>query len=328
MANGIQSVISDSNVVTGHETMSEPFGKALIELAKENDKLVGLSADLAKYTDIHVFRDEYPERFYNVGMSEQLMMCAAGGLAKEGFIPFATTYATFIARRCYDFISQAICEHNLNVKIIGGLPGLQSGYGPSHQATDDLAILGAMPNLVIIDPCDAIEMMQATKAAAAYNGPVYLRLLRGNRVPIVLDKYDYQFEIGKAKLLRDGADALMISTGEMTMRCLDAAEELEEEGIHLAVLHVPTIKPLDKETLLREIAAVPGRLVITAENHTVVGGLGSLVANVVLDEQVSCKMKKIALPDQYLSHGTLEVLQDTYGVSTVAVIRQVKGWLQ
>ena len=135
MSSGIQSVISDSNVVTNHPTMAEPFGNALIELAKENDRIVGLSADLAKYTDIHIFRDAFPDRFYNVGMSEQLMMCAASGLAKEGFIPFATTYATFIARRCYDFISQAICEHNTNVKIIGGpavrLWSQPSGYGRS-----------------------------------------------------------------------------------------------------------------------------------------------------------------------------------------------------
>lgn len=327
MSSGIQSVISDSNVVTNHPTMAEPFGNALIELAKENDRIVGLSADLAKYTDIHIFRDAFPDRFYNVGMSEQLMMCAASGLAKEGFVPFATTYATFIARRCYDFISQAICEHNTNVKIIGGLPGLQSGYGPSHQATDDLAILGAMPNLTIIDPCDAVEMQQATRAAAEFNGPVYLRLLRGNRVPKVLDQYDYHFEIGKAKLLRDGADVLLISCGEMTMRCLDAAEALEKDNIHAAVLHVPTIKPLDKETILKEIKK-SGRLVITAENHTVVGGLGSLVANLLVDEQVSAQLKKIALPDQYLAAGTLETLQNLYGVSTDAVIAQIKEYLK
>lgn len=327
MSSGIQSVISDSNVVTNHPTMAEPFGNALIELAKENDRIVGLSADLAKYTDIHIFRDAFPDRFYNVGMSEQLMMCAASGLAKEGFIPFATTYATFIARRCYDFISQAICEHNTNVKIIGGLPGLQSGYGPSHQATDDLAILGAMPNLTIIDPCDAVEMQQATKAAAEFNGPIYLRLLRGNRVPKVLDQYDYHFEIGKAKLLRDGTDVLLISCGEMTMRCLDAAEALEKDNIHAAVLHVPTIKPLDKETILKEIKK-SGRLVITAENHTVVGGLGSLVANLLVDEQVSAVLKKIALPDKYLAAGTLETLQNLYGVSTDAVTAQIKAYLK
>ena len=324
----VQSVISDSNVVTNHPTISEPFGKALIEIAKDNDKIVGLSADLAKYTDIHIFRDEYPDRFYNVGMSEQLMMCAASGLAKEGFIPFATTYATFIARRCYDFISQAICEHNTNVKIIGGLPGLQSGYGPSHQATDDLAILGAMPNLTIIDPCDAIEMMQATKAAAEFNGPVYLRLLRGNRVPAVLDKYDYKFEIGKAKLLRDGDDILVISCGEMTMRALDAAETLEKEGFNIAVLHSPTVKPLDNETILSEIKRKPDRLVVTAENHTVVGGLGSLVANLLVDNGVNAKLKKIALPDHYLAAGTLETLQDMYGVSTSAVTDQLKKFLK
>ena len=327
MSSGIQSVISDSNVVTNHPTMAEPFGNALIELAKENDRIVGLSADLAKYTDIHIFRDAFPDRFYNVGMSEQLMMCAASGLAKEGFIPFATTYATFIARRCYDFISQAICEHNTNVKIIGGLPGLQSGYGPSHQATDDLAILGAMPNLTIIDPCDAVEMQQATRAAAEFNGPIYLRLLRGNRVPKVLDQYDYHFEIGKAKLLRDGADVLLISCGEMTMRCLDAAEALEKDNIHAAVLHVPTIKPLDKETILKEIQK-SDRLVITAENHTVVGGLGSLVANLLVDNQVSAVLKNIALPDKYLAAGTLETLQNLYGVSTEAVTAQIKAYLE
>lgn len=324
---GIQSVISDSNIENNHPTADAPFGRTLIELAKENDKIVGLSADLAKYTDIHVFRDAYPDRFYNVGMSEQLLMCAAGGLAKEGFIPFATTYASFIARRCYDFISQAICEHNSNVKIIGGLPGLQSGYGPSHQATDDLAILGAMPNLMIIDPCDAVEVAQATRAMAEYDGPVYMRLLRGNRVPMVLDRYDYKFELGKAKLLREGNDALMISTGLMTMRCLDAAEILEQDNIHVAVLHVPTIKPLDQETILNEVKK-SGRLVITAENHTIIGGLGSLVASLLMDEKVSCDLKKIALPDQYLAAGTLETLQDTYGVSTKAIIRQVRDWVK
>jgi transketolase len=300
--------------------MAEPFGNALIELAEKDERIVGLSADLAKYTDIHIFRDRFPDKFYNVGMSEQLMMCAAAGLAKEGFIPYATTYATFVARRCYDFISQAICEHLLNVKIIGGLPGLQSGYGPSHQATDDLAILGAMPDLTIIDPCDAVETMQVTKAIAEYDRPVYMRLLRGNRVPVVLDKYGYSFEIGKAKLLREGGDALVISCGEMTMRCLDAAEELEKEGLHIAVLHSPTIKPFDRDTVIGETAkrSCP---VFTAENHTVYGGLGSIVSNVLAEDRIDREIHKIALPDLYLEAGTLGTLQDMYGVSQKAVSR-------
>lgn len=327
MSKGVQSVISDSNVITAHPTMAEPFGNALIELAQKDERIVGLSADLAKYTDIHIFRDAFPDRFYNVGMSEQLMMCAAAGLAKEGFIPYATTYATFVARRCYDFISQAICEHQLNVKIIGGLPGLQSGYGPSHQATDDLAILGAMPDLTIIDPCDAVDLMQATKAIAEYERPVYMRLLRGNRVPVVLDKYDYKFEIGKAKLLKDGKDALVISCGEMTMRCLDAAEEMEAKGIHIAVLHVPTIKPFDRETVLSEIAS-RNCPVFTAENHTQYGGLGVLVANAVAEKKITADLIKIALPDQYLEAGTLGTLQDMYGVSQKAVSEIINNRLQ
>lgn len=327
MSKSVQSVISDSMVVSAHPTMAEPFGKALIELAEKDDRIVGLSADLAKYTDIHIFRDAFPDRFYNVGMSEQLMMCAAAGLAKEGFIPYATTYATFVARRCYDFISQAICEHRLNVKIIGGLPGLQSGYGPSHQATDDLAILGAMPDLTIIDPCDAVELMQATAAIAEYERPVYMRLLRGNRVPVVLDKYDYVFEIGKAKLLRDGGDALVISCGEMTMRALDAAEELAEEGISVAVLHVPTIKPFDKETVLGAIAE-RNCPVFTAENHTTYGGLGTLVASAVAGEKMTADLHRIALPDEYLEAGTLGKLQDVYGVSQKAVFETMKNVLR
>ena len=185
-----------------------------------------------------------------MGMAEQLLMSAAAGMAREGFLPFATTYAVFASRRAYDFICLAIAEENLNVKIVCALPGLTTGYGPSHQATDDLAIFRAMPNLTIIDPCDALDIEQAVPAIAAHDGPVYMRLLRGN-VPLVLDEYDYQFELGKAKLLRDGNDALIISSGFMTMRALEAAELLEADGIDVAVLHSPTIKPLDEETILQ-----------------------------------------------------------------------------
>ena len=185
-----------------------------------------------------------------MGMAEQLLMSAAAGMAREGFLPFATTYAVFASRRAYDFICLAIAEENLNVKIVCALPGLTTGYGPSHQATDDLAIFRAMPNLTIVDPCDAIDIEQAVPAIADHDGPVYMRLLRGN-VPLVLDKYDYRFELGKAKLLRDGGDALIISSGFMTMRALEAAELLEADGVNVAVLHSPTIKPLDEETILK-----------------------------------------------------------------------------
>src|SRR4029077_14889008 len=225
--------------------------------------VVGMTADLAKYTDLHLFAKEYPERFFQMGMAEQLLMAAAGGMAKEGLTPFATTYAVFGTRRAYDFIHQVIAEENLNVKICCALPGLTTGYGPSHQATDDIAIFRAMPELTIVDPCDALDIEQAVPAIAAHNGPVYMRLLRGN-VPLVLDEYDYKFELGKAKLIRDGRDALIISSGFMTMRALDVVKILEENRVDVGVLHVPTIKPLDEATIIRE-ASRSGRLVIVAE---------------------------------------------------------------
>ncbi len=320
-----KSVISASTVCENHRTKSAPLGHALIELAKTNPKIIGMSADLAKYTDMHIFRDAFPKRFYQMGMSEQLMITAAGGLAKEGFIPFASTYATFAARRGYDFVSQAISEQDANVKILGGLPGLTTGYGPSHQATDDLALYRAMPNLTIVDPCDALDIEQAVPAIANHNGPVYMRLLRGN-VPLVLDEYDYRFELGKAALLRGGKDVLFISTGLMTMRALDSAKILEKDNIDAAVLHVPTIKPLDQMTILKE-ANRSDRLVVVAENHSKIGGLGEAVASLLMQARVFPEFRQIALPDEFLDAGTLPVLQNRYGISTKSMVRQIKCWV-
>ena len=206
-----------------------PFGKALVELAALRPEVVGLSADLAKYTDLHLFAQAYPERFFQMGMAEQLLMAAAGGMAKEGLIPFATTYAAFATRRAFDFIHQVIAEENLNAKICCALPGLTTGYGPSHAAIEDIAMMRGVPGLTIVDPCDALDIEQAVPQIAAHKGPVYMRLLRG-QVPLVLDEYDYTFELGKAKLLRDGAEVLVISSGFMTMRALEAAKDLSRQS--------------------------------------------------------------------------------------------------
>lgn len=308
-----------------HPIKQAPLGHALVALAKINPKVVGLSADLAKYTDLHIFAEAFPDRFFEMGMSEQLMMTAAGGLAKEGFIPFASTYGTFAARRGADFINQAVGEQHANVKIIGGLPGLTSGYGPSHQATDDLAIMRAEPNMVIIDPCDAVDVEQMVPAVAAYDGPVYMRILRG-RVPCVLDEYDYHFEMGKAKLLVGGSDVIVMSTGLMTMRALDAAKILAKDHISVAVLHIPTVKPLDVVTIVQE-ARRKGRLVVIAENHTVIGGLGEAIAAVLMRAGVMPEFRQIALPDEFLAPGSLPMLHDRYGLSTKAVVNQIRRWL-
>jgi transketolase len=253
-------------------------------------------------------------------------MSAAAGMAREGFTVFATTYAVFASRRAYDFISMAIAEESLNVKIVAALPGLTTGYGPSHQATEDLAIFRGMPNLTIVDPCDATDIEQATPAIAEHQGPVYMRLLRG-KVPDVLGAYGYKFELGRAKMLRDGADVLFISTGLMTMRVLEAARRLAKDSVDCAVLHVPTIKPLDTETII-EASRKTGRLVVVAENHSVVGGLGEGVARTLLSEGVAPRFRHIALPDEYLAAGALPTLHERYGLSVNPVCASVKGWLE
>lgn len=308
----------------GVPTRNAPFGHTLARLAHQRPGIVGLTADLAKYTDLHVFAQEHPDRFYQMGMAEQVLMSAAAGLAREGFTPFATTYAVFASRRAYDFICMAIAEEKLNVKIVCALPGLTTGYGPSHQATEDIAIFRGMPNLTIIDPCDALDIEQATEAIADYNGPVYMRLSRG-KVPVVLDEDDYTFEIGKARMLREGADVLFISSGLMTMRALEAAKALEADRIGCAVLHVPTIKPLDTEAILAA-ARRSGRLVVAAENHTIIGGLGEGVAALLMRERVTPVFRQIALPDEFLDAGALPTLHDRYGISTSELVRRVRIW--
>jgi transketolase len=311
----------------GQRVKAAPFGKALVDYAATHPEVVGLTADLAKYTDMHLFAQAYPERFYQMGMAEQLLMGSAGGLAKEGLVPFATTYAVFGTRRAYDFIHQVIAEDNLNVKICCALPGLTTGYGPSHQATEDLAMMRGIPGLTIVDPCDALDIEQAVPQIAAHKGPVYMRILRGS-VPLVLDEIEgYKFELGKAKMLREGADVLIISSGILTMRALEVAKDLAADNIGVAVLHCPTIKPLDEATIVAAVGAMP-RMVVVAENHSVVGGLGEAVASALLRHNVQPAGFKLAgLPDEFLDAGALPTLHDRYGISREVLGQRVKAWL-
>ncbi|MDT7579212.1 MAG: transketolase [Pseudonocardiales bacterium] len=308
----------------GQKTVSAPFGHALAELAAQRPEIVGLSADLAKYTDMHVFREAHPERFFQMGMAEQAMLGAAAGLAEVGLVPFASTYSVFATRRAYDFLCLDIAEPNLNVNVVGALPGLTTGYGPSHQATEDLAILRGCPNLTIVDPCDAVDIAGAVPQLADHPGPTYLRLLRG-QVPSVLDEYDYRFELGKAAELRTGRDVVIVSTGLMTMRALQAAARLEADHVDVAVLHVPTIKPLDREAILR--VARTDRLLVTAENHTVIGGLAESVASTLAFAGVGTRVVPIALPDEFLAAGALPTLHDRYGLSTDSIVSRIKAEL-
>lgn len=306
-------------ITGGRDSIDAPFGKALAKAGARRPEIVGLTADLGKYTDIHPFRDAFPDRFFNVGMAEQNLVAVAAGLARTGKIPFATTYGVFATRRAFDFVAITLAHSNVNVKIIAGLPGLTTGYGGTHQAIEDLALMRMIPGLTIIDPCDATETAAATHAMADHDGPVYMRLLRGT-VPVVLDPA-YIFRIGKAANLRGGSDVGIISTGLMTERALDAAIALEKRGISVGVLHVPTIKPFDADAVA-EFAAGVGR-VVTAENHVAVGGLASLVVETLFDAGVSKKVTRIGLPDRYIECGSVPTLQARYGLTTDAVIEKI-----
>jgi len=318
------SAMIASIAAEGQKTKPAPFGHALVKVAKLRPDIVGMTADLAKYTDLHIFAQAFPDRFYQMGMAEQLLFGAASGMAAEGFVPFATTYAVFASRRAYDFIHQTIAEESRNVKIVCALPGLTSGYGPSHQAAEDLALMRAIPGMMVIDPCDAHEIEQVVPAIAEHRGPVYMRLLRG-QVPLILDDYGYRFELGKAKVIRDGHDVLFISSGLLTMRALEAAKRLEADNLDVAVLHCPTIKPLDEATIL-QACAKPGRIIAVAENHTVNGGLGEAVATLLMRSGVHPRFKQIALPDAFLDAGALPTLHDRYGISTASMCQTVKAW--
>jgi transketolase len=303
-------------ITGGRDSVDAPFGKALAKAGERRPEIVGLTADLGKYTDIHPFRDAFPDRFFNVGMAEQNLVAVAAGMARTGKIPFATTYGVFATRRAFDFVAIALAHSNVNVKIIAGLPGLTTGYGGTHQAIEDVALMRMVPGLTIIDPVDATEIMAATHAMADHDGPVYMRLLRGT-VPVVLDK-SYAFKIGKAVKIRDGKDVGIISTGLMTERAIDAAAALEKRGISAGVLHVPTIKPFDADAVA-EFASGVSR-VVTAENHVAVGGLASLVVETLFDAGVSKKVTRIGLPDRYIECGSVPTLQARYGLTTDAVV--------
>jgi transketolase len=314
----------DEATGTGRPEVEAPFGQALAALGRERPDIVGLTADLGKYTDILPFRDAFPERFFNVGMAEQNLIAVAAGLARTGKTPFATTYGVFATRRAFDFVAIALAHSHLNVKVIAGLPGLTTGYGGTHQAIEDLALMRMVPGLVVIDPCDATEIASATRAIADYPGPVYMRLLRG-KVPVVLDPA-VPFEIGKARLLRQGTEIGIVSTGFMTERALDAASALEAKGHSVGVLHVPTIKPFDTGAVIDFAKSV--RQLVSAENHVVVGGLGSLVAETLFDAGISKRLTRIGIPDRYIECGSVPVLQDTYGLTTRRMIATMANLLE
>lgn len=297
--------------VAGKRTELAPFGHTLAALARERPEIVGLTADMGRYSDILPFRDAHPDRFFNVGMAEQNLIAVAAGLAKTGRIAFCTTYSVFITRRAYDFVAIACAHSRANVKIFAGMPGLVNGYGATHQATEDLNMMRGIADLTVIDPCDATELKQVVRAAADIPGTVYVRNLRG-KVPVELPE-SHVFRPGKAALLREGAGRVgIISTGYMSARALDAARAAAPRGVDPGVLHVATIKPFDAAAVL-EFARAHERLIV-AENHKTTGGLTTLVIEALYDAGLHRPLVKIGLADSFFECGSQEYLEAKYGV--------------
>ena len=298
----------------------EAFGKTLVELS-ENSQVVVLDADLAKATKTIEFKKVCPERFFDMGISEQDMLGTAAGLATCGKIPFASTFAIFAAGRAFEQVRNSIAYPNLNVKIAATHAGLTVGEdGGSHQAIEDISLMRSIPNMTVINPSDGKEAEEAIKVAVQYYGPVYIRLGRA-ATPDLHNEY-YQFIWGKGEVLREGKDVGIIATGIMVAKALEAASKLEEEGIAATVINMHTIKPIDKELIL-ETARLTGKIV-TAEEHSVIGGLGSAVCE-VLSQEYPTKVAMVGVKDKFGASGKPDDLLKQYGLTTEDIIAAVKS---
>ena len=291
--------------------MREAFGRALAELGSEDERVVVVDADLSLASKVTMFEAAHPTRFFQVGVAEQNMIGIAAGLATVGFMPFTSTLACFASKRVLDQIRIVIAQPKLNVKMTGHYSGLLSGkLGKTHQSVMDISIMRAMPNMVVLVPGDSVEVAKAVYAAAKYEGPVYLRVTR-NPSPVIFDD-SYNFQIGRAVVLREGQDVTIMTTGLMGPRALEAADELALEGISAHVLHLPTVKPLDEEAVVA--AAKRTGLVVTAEENNILGGLGGAVAE-VLGERLPTLMKRVGIRDMFGRSGSNEALLEYYGLT-------------
>jgi transketolase len=299
---------------------SGPFGHAILEIGARRPDVVALSADVAGVTGLSPFAHAYPERFVNVGMAEENLVAVALGLAKAGFVPVATTFAVFATRRALDFIAIQCALNRANVKIVAALPGIYSTFGPTHQGIDDIAHMRVLPNMTVIDPCDNIEMQEAISVAVEYDGPVYLRELLGRETGDV-DRGRHRFEIGPAQLLHEGTDVGIVASGIMVRRAQDAIEMLADRGISAALLKVSTLKPFDGEAV-RSLARETGALV-TAENHSVIGGLYSAVSETLARTGEQVPVRAVGVQDEFCSFGSNPYVARTHGLTAGSVVDAV-----
>ncbi len=303
----------------------ESYGNALKELGAENPNVIVLDADLAGATKTGVFKKAFPDRFFDCGIAESNMMAIAAGVATTGKIPFCSTFAMFAAGRAYEQVRNAVGYPHLNVKIGATHAGISVGEdGATHQCNEDIALMRTIPGMVVISPADDVEARAAVKAAAEYEGPVYLRFGR-LAVPVINDEATYKFEIGKGITLREGSDLTIVATGLCVNSALEAAEKLAADGVSAEVINIHTIKPLDEELVLAS-AKKTGR-VVTVEEHSVIGGLGSAVCD-VLSEKLPTPVKKIGVYDTYCESGPAVKLLEKYKLDGNGVYEQIKDWMK
>lgn len=299
----------------------EAYGKALAKLAEMNDKVVVLDADLSKSTKTADFKKVCPERFFNMGIAEQNLMGAAAGMALGGKIPFASTFAMFAAGRAFEIIRNSICYPKVNVKVCATHAGITVGEdGASHQSVEDVSLMRSIPNMTVIVPADGVETEKVIFEAAKYDGPMYVRLGR-SAVPDIFPE-DYKFEIGKGNILKEGKDVAIIACGVMVNEAMIAAEELKAAGIEAMVINMASIKPIDKELIVK--AAKETGLIVTAEEHSIIGGLGSAVAEVVTEE-CPVPVKRIGIMDTFGESGTPSALMEKYGLTAKNIVSVVKN---
>jgi transketolase len=305
------------------DSLRDAYGETLVELGNEGANLIVFDADLAGSTRTGKFAKAHPERFFNMGAAEQGMVAAAAGAATTGVVPFVSTFAMFATGRAYEFVRQACGVGHQNVKIVATHAGLTVGEdGGTHQCLEDLALMRMIPGMTVLSPADGIETRQAIRAAYAHQGPVYVRLTRDKFPRIHAD--DYRFEIGKAVVMREGKTVLLVGCGLGTSICLDAAELLAADGIEATVLHCPTIKPFDRETLIS--LAKTHQAVVTCEEHQSHGGLGGIVAE-ILSEAHPMPVRRVGVQDQFGQSGKPEKLLEAYGVTPQAVVAAAKSAL-
>jgi transketolase len=301
------------------------YGDALVASARRDDRIVCLCADLAGATETDLFRDTIPERFFHTGIAEANMIGMAAGMARGGDIPFVHTFCVFATRRCFDQIAMQVAYPQLPVKIIGFLPGLTTLLGVSHQAIEDIALMRALPNMTVIEPDGSEQMAGVVDAALSIPGPVYIRLKRADG-PVAAHHQARPVLPGKAEIVRQGSDGVIIACGLMVQAAKAAADQLASEGIDASVLNLSTIKPLDAETITK--FAKQAKFVVTAENHSIVGGLGSAVAEVLCESGVPARFRRIGIRDTFAEGGSTPYLLSKYGLTAGSIVETVHSLLE